>query len=58
MDVNAGLIIRGEASVDEMGVEIFRRVIAVAAGELTKAEKLGHREYCIPYKHQDLCVIA
>jgi altronate dehydratase large subunit len=56
MDVNAGLIIRGEASVEDIGVEIFHRVTAIAGGELTKAERLGHREYCIPYKHQDLCV--
>ena len=55
MDVNAGRIISGEASVDDVGKEIFERVQEVAAGRQTAPESLGHREYYIPYKSQDLC---
>lgn len=55
MDVNGGRIMTGEASVADMGEEIFNAVLEVAAGRQTKSEALGHREYCIPYKHQDLC---
>ena len=55
MDVNAGRIMTAEASIAEVGEEIFNAVLEVAAGKETKSEALGHREYCIPYKHQDLC---
>jgi altronate hydrolase len=55
MDVNAGRIVLGEASIAQVGREIYDRVLAVAGGEPTAAEVLGHQEYCIPYKHQDLC---
>lgn len=58
MDVNAGRIVNGEASVAQVGEQIFDRILAVAAGEPTAAEILGHREYCVPYKHQDLCAYA
>lgn len=55
MDVNAGRIMTVEAGMAEVGEEIFNAVLEVAAGKETKSEALGHREYCIPYKHQDLC---
>jgi altronate dehydratase large subunit len=58
MDVNAGRIVTGEASVAEIGKEIFEAVLRVMAGEASKSEILGHREYCIPYKHQELCANA
>ena len=58
MDVNAGRVITGEATLAEVGQEIFELVLEVAAGRPTAAERLGHAEYCIPYKHQDLCAIA
>lgn len=57
-DINAGRIVTGEAGVAEVGREIFDRVLDVAAGASSKAEALGHREYFIPYKFQDLCVNA
>ncbi len=58
MDVNAGRIMTGEASVNQVGEEIYQLILEVAAGRETAAERLGHREYCIPYKSQDLCVNA
>jgi altronate hydrolase len=55
IDVNAGRIMTGEASLDEVGREIFQAIAEVAAGRPSKSEALGHREYFIPYKVQDLC---
>jgi altronate hydrolase len=40
MDINAGEILNG-VSVDEVGEEIFQRVLKTASGDLTKSEKLG-----------------
>ncbi len=47
MDINAGRILEG-ASVEEVGQEIFEKVIAVASGEATKSEAqgIGDEEFC------------
>jgi altronate hydrolase len=58
MDVNAGRIMTGASSVAEIGREIHDQVLQVAAGRQTAAERLGHREYCIPYKYQSGCVLT
>lgn len=50
MDVNAGRIILGEASLDEVGQEIFDLVISVAAGQQTCSEAMGHAEFILTYK--------
>jgi len=50
MDINAGRILRGEATIDEVGREIFDRVIATAGGEPTVSERLGHQEFLLTYK--------
>ena len=47
IDVNAGKIINGEATLDELGREIFELMLQVANGDLTKAESLGHQEFGI-----------
>ncbi len=47
MDINAGEIITGNKTVQEIGEKIFRQVIRVANGKLTKSEILGHREFAI-----------
>lgn len=44
MDINCGRIADGEATVQEMGEAIFRRLLAVASGERTKSEALGFGE--------------
>jgi galactarate dehydratase len=41
MDINAGRIASGEASIDELGWELFHRLLAVASGEKTWAERWG-----------------
>ncbi len=45
MDINAGRIAEGEATVEEVGREIFQTLVRVASGERTKAEELGHHEF-------------
>lgn len=45
MEVNAGRIADGEASVEEVGREIFDTLLRVASGERTRSEILGHREF-------------
>lgn len=41
MDINCGVIIDGEKNLDEMGQEIFERILRVASGEKSKSEELG-----------------
>lgn len=50
MDVNAGRILRGEASLDEVGTEIYDLITQVASGAQSKSEELGHQEYILTYK--------
>ncbi len=47
IDLNAGLILEGAETLETMGRRIYDAVLAVAQGELTKAERLGHREFSI-----------
>jgi altronate hydrolase len=41
MDINAGVILDGQATVDEVGRQIFEEVLAVASGKKTKSEQHG-----------------
>ncbi|HBS98780.1 MAG TPA: galactonate dehydratase, partial [Citreicella sp.] len=41
MDVNCGQIVDGTLTLDEMGEEIFARILAIASGEKSKSEALG-----------------
>jgi altronate hydrolase len=41
MDVNCGVILDGDTTVDEVGEQIFQRILATASGEKTKSEQLG-----------------
>ena len=50
MDVNAGRILEGRATLDEVGQEIFDRVLAVAGGTPSLSEDLGHQEFILTYK--------
>lgn len=54
MDFDAGRVLSGELSLADAGAEIEALVMRVAAGEPSKPEALGHREYFIMYKHQDV----
>ena len=46
MDINAGKVLDG-VSLDELGQEIFEKVLAVASGERSKSELagVGEEEY-------------
>ena len=50
MDINAGRILEGAASLDEVGREIYDRILRVAAGERTASEGMGHAEFSLVYK--------
>ena len=41
MYVKAGLVVDGDASIDEMGEIIFQKILATASGEQTKSEEFG-----------------
>jgi altronate dehydratase large subunit len=47
MDINAGTIITGDETVDQVGERIFRELLAVASGKLGKAEILGFNDFAI-----------
>ena len=47
IDFNAGLIADGKKSLERAAGELWRLVLDVAAGRLTAAERLGHREFGI-----------
>lgn len=50
MDVDAGRILDGAATLPEVGQEIFDLVGRVCAGAPTKSEALGHQEFILTYK--------
>ena len=47
MDVNAGTIIDGTQSLEEVGQHIFDTILAVASGKPAKNEIAGHREFAL-----------
>jgi altronate hydrolase len=49
MDVNAGRIADGDATVQQVGREIFDLVLESAAGRQTCAERMGHKEF-VPWR--------
>ncbi|GHH09873.1 hydrolase [Sphingomonas glacialis] len=50
MDINAGRILEGNATIGAVGDEIYERTLAVAGGERSVSEELGHREFILTYK--------
>ena len=53
MDVNAGRILEGAATLEEVGREIYDRIMRVAAGDQTASEAMGHAEFSLVYKSFD-----
>ena len=47
IDINAGSVVDGERTIQELGEEIFQQILDVATGQETSAERLGHREFAI-----------
>lgn len=50
MDVDAGRILEGRATLDEVGAEIVDLIVRVGDGVPTKSEALGHQEFVLTYK--------
>jgi altronate hydrolase len=51
MDLNAGRIVDGTATLAEVGAEIFELIIRVASGEMTVSEELGvGQEEFVPWQ--------
>jgi altronate dehydratase large subunit len=50
MDINAGRVLEGAATLEEVGEEIFARVLALGRGEPSASEALGHQEFILTYK--------
>jgi altronate hydrolase len=49
MDINAGAIADGAATVRQVGRQIFDTLLEVASGRRTCAERLGHKEF-VPWR--------
>jgi altronate dehydratase large subunit len=54
MDVNAGKIITGEASLEELGADIVDYIARIANGMPSRSEALRHREFVLTYKRFDM----
>lgn len=50
MDIDAGCILLGQASLDEVGTAIVAQITEVAQGQLSASEALGHQEFVLSYK--------
>lgn len=53
MDFDAGRVLSGQTNLEQAAAELESLVCRIASGEPSRPEALGHREYCIMYKHQD-----
>ncbi|WP_125154357.1 UxaA family hydrolase [Clostridium rectalis] len=47
MDINAGTVIEGIKTIQDVGEEIFKEMCEVINGKFTKSEALNHREFGI-----------
>ncbi|TCL35674.1 altronate dehydratase large subunit [Anaerospora hongkongensis] len=47
MDINAGTVVTGDETIEQVGQRILAEMLAVASGKLTKAEILGHNDFAI-----------
>jgi len=54
MDFNAGRVLSGEVTMDEAAGDLMALIAEVAGGRQSKPERLGHREFFLMYKHQDV----
>ncbi len=52
MDLDAGRILTGEASLESMGHEILEKLLAVAAGEPTRSEVMEESEFALFRGHE------
>jgi altronate hydrolase len=50
MDINAGTIADGDETIAQVGERIVQLIVAVAGGQQTCSEALGHQEFVLSYK--------
>ncbi|WP_299427638.1 UxaA family hydrolase [uncultured Shimia sp.] len=50
MDVNAGRILDGGTTLQDVGAEIVQKLVALGQGQTTASEDLGHVEFVLTYK--------
>ena len=50
MDIDAGRIFEGRATLDQVADEIIEKIQATADGTPTASERLGHQEFLLTYK--------
>jgi altronate dehydratase large subunit len=50
MDINAGTIVEGKESVEQVGKRIFEEIRTVASGKLTKAEAFGYDTFSVYFR--------
>jgi altronate hydrolase len=53
MDVNAGRVLDGTDSIEDVADEVLDLLYEVAAGRPTASEGLGHREFVLTYKSSE-----
>jgi altronate dehydratase large subunit len=51
MDINAGRVLEGSATLDQVGDEVYDVLMATARGKQTASESLGHQEFVLTYKY-------
>jgi altronate hydrolase len=49
IDINAGRVVDGQATIQDVGTEIYELIRRVASGQRTKSEILGHQEF-VPWR--------
>ena len=54
MDIDVSKILQGKGTIPEAGKQIFGEMISVASGKLTKAEKLGQKDFYIFKMNPDI----
>ncbi len=50
MDLNAGAILDGDVTLDDVSADLKQLVMQTAQGHPTKSEQLGHQEFLLTYK--------
>ncbi|KPA20285.1 (2R)-sulfolactate sulfo-lyase subunit beta [Shimia sp. SK013] len=50
MDVNAGRVLDGGTTLNDVGAEIVEKLVALGQGQKTASEDLGHVEFVLTYK--------
>ena len=53
MDLDAGRILEGRATIDDVADELMDAIHRTAAGHPTASERLGHREFVLTYKSSE-----